>query len=229
MPKQIHVGPSWTEVIIATTLSVIIGVTLGAASLVLKPVFFVKELPKEPVAGAIYFIEGSKDGTKGRQYTAKRKAFAQGESVVVNEEEINLIIASVQPPAAPAAAPKPKPKPGEATEFSFDVETKVNPLNVRINNGLMQLAVPIKVSIFGAESTVVVLAQGTFVKGDNGFVFEPSASWAGSCPLDRLPIVNSMVFKKFIGAQPVPDDIAASWAKLVGAHVEGSTLKLVMP
>ena len=228
MPKKIHVGPSWTEVILATSLSIALGITLGAAFLVLKPVLIVKELPKEPVAEAIYYIEGSKDGTKGRQFPAKRKAFAQGESVVLNEEELNLLVASLQPAAAPAA-PKPKPKPGEKTDLSFNAEAKVNPVNFRMHNSLMQIAVPVKVSVMGVESTIVILAKGTFVKHDSGFGFEPSTFWAGSCPLDRLPIVNSMVFNKFIGSQPVPEDIAASWARLAGVHVEGSTLKLVMP
>src|SRR5258708_6611575 len=135
MPKKPQVGPSWTEVILAAILGVAFGVVLGAAALVLKPVAIVRELPKETVADEIYYIEGTHDGVKGGQYVAKHRAFAKGESVTVNEDELNLFVASIQPKPVPAA-PKPKLKPGEKAPVPMTAETKVSPPNFRLRDGL---------------------------------------------------------------------------------------------
>ena len=106
--RAVH-GPGWAEVILGAVLSAVLGVVLGAALLILKPIVVVKELPKEPVAGAVYYVEGSRDTAKAKQALAKRKAFAQGQSVTVTEDEINSLAA----PAAAAPATPPPPKKGE--------------------------------------------------------------------------------------------------------------------
>lgn len=231
MPRQISVGPSWTEVFLGALLSLVLGVTFGAAFLVLKPAVLLKQPLKEGErkANTIYYMEGSRDGSKAREAEAKRKSFVQGSSVVVTEEHLNLSIPTTKAaaPAAPAA-PAPKGKEGEKVEPPAATAVLAPP-NLRIRDNLLQIATPVKVSVFGVESTIMVLARGTFVKEDSGFVFAPETISAGSCPLDRLPVVKNLVYNKFIRAQPVPDDIAAAWPKLVGVHVEGSELKLVMP
>lgn len=78
-------GPSWVEVILGAVLSLVLGGLLATVYLVIKPVQTVKEMPKEKdiVRGAIYYIEGSNDATKGKQWTRKRQQLAAGESVVL--------------------------------------------------------------------------------------------------------------------------------------------------
>lgn len=226
MPKQIQVGPSWTEVFLGAALSLVLGVVLGAAYLVLKPAVVLRGPLKEEdrKAETIYYTEGTRDGSKGRQSEAKRKLFAQGSSVTVIEDEINLAVPTVKAtsPASPSAKGGEKPDSPAATAV-------VAPPNFRIRDGVVQLASPVKVSVLGVDSTVVVLARGTFVKKSSGWGFEPTSISAGSCPLDRLPGVKTLVFNKFFGSQPVPADIAASWAKLVAVQIEGNELKLTMP
>lgn len=226
MPRQIPLGPSWTEVFIGAFLSLAMGVTLGAAYLVLKPAVPLRGPLKEEdrKLQTIYYTEGSRDGTKGRQAESKRKLFAQGRSVTVTEDEINL---AIPPPKAPVA-PMPKTKPGEKAEPPAATAV-VAPPNFRIRDGAVQLATPVKVSVFGVDANIVVLARGNFVKKSSGFVFAPNSISAGSCPLDRIPIVKTLVYNKFMGSQPVPEDIAAAWGKLVAVQVEGNALKLTMP
>ncbi|HEX2853147.1 MAG TPA: hypothetical protein VHO24_07915 [Opitutaceae bacterium] len=228
MPKQLPVGPSWTEVFLGAFLSLVIGATLGAAYLVLKPAVLLRGPLKEEErkAETIYYTEGSRDGNKGRQGESKRKLFAQGSSVTVNEDEINLAIPPAKAPAPPAPVPGAKPGEKPAAPAATAV---VAPPNVRIREGVVQISTPIKVSVFGFDSNVVVLARGGFVKKSSGWVFEPDTISAGSCPLDRLPVVKTLVFNKFIGSQPVPEDIATSWAKLAAVSVQGNELKLTMP
>src|SRR3954470_1158680 len=104
MSKTIRVGPSWTEVFLGAFLSLALGIVLGALSLMLRPVVTVKELPKEAdrQPGAVYYFEGSRDGTKAASAEAKRKNFAAGQSVSFNEDELNIL-------AAPKGTPAPSP------------------------------------------------------------------------------------------------------------------------
>jgi hypothetical protein len=198
--------------------------------LMLRPVVIVKELPKEAdqQANAVYYIEGSRDGSKGRLGEAKRKDFAAGKSVAVNEDELNLLAAANSTPPPPPA-PKPKPKPGETPLPPMTADAQVMPPIFRIRDNVMQIAVPTKINVMGLEQKVTLLAKGDFTREDGKFVFVPSSITMGSCPLDRLPYAKDYALKKLLGAQPFPEDIAASWSKLVAVHVEGNELKLTMP
>jgi hypothetical protein len=103
------------------------------------------------------------------------------------------------------------------------------PPNFRIREGVMQVSVPVKVSVLGMDQNVVLVTRGDFARDDGRFVFVPASMTLGSCQMDRLPYINAFVFKKFVGAQSVPEDIATAWAKVIGVHVEANELKLTMP
>ena len=231
--------PSWTEVTLGAVLSVALGAVIGAVLLIVRPVTTVKELPKEAdrVAGAVYYVEGSRDSGKARQAPAKRKQFAQGATVAVTEDEINSFIA-----VAPTPAPSAKPKAGEkakagdkaapapaAAAPSGDMLTPGSP-NFRIREGVVQIGVPVTINLFGViEHKVVVVAHGAFAKKGDTFAFDASTLYVGSCPMQRLPFAASYVEKKVLGALPVPEDIAAAWPKLADVKAEGNTLTLAMP
>ena len=91
-------GPGWVEVFFGAALSLLLGVVFAVAFLVFKPVTTVKELPKEPEKNTVYFLEGSRETSKTRQVTAKRTQMAQGQSVVLNHDELNTL---VMPPKVP--------------------------------------------------------------------------------------------------------------------------------
>ncbi len=234
MSKKIDLtphAPGWGEVILGAALSVALGATLGALGLVFKPTVTVRELPKEPVAGVTYFIEGSRDTNKGKQAAAKRKAFAQGATGVfsITEDDLNTLIGPAKPAAAPA-----KPKPGEKAAPAPTVAAPEEFLtagtpNFRIRAGVVQIGFPVTISALGAQFSVVVQAQGTFVKNGNTFGFEPDSLLVGSCPVQRLPYASTYVRKKFLASQTVAEDIAAAWPKLASITVDGNALKLTMP
>jgi hypothetical protein len=230
MPKPIRVGPSWTEVFLGASLSLALGIVLGALSLILRPVVAVKELPKEAdrLRGAVYYIEGSRDGNKGRLAETKRKNFVAGQSVAVNEDDLNLLAMPKIAPTPPPA-PKPKAKPGETPLPPMTADAKVLPPNFRIRDGVMQISVATKISVAGFDQNVVLLAKGDFTRQDGKFVFLPASVTMGSCPMDRLPFARGFALKKLLASQTFPEDVAASWDKLVAVHVEGSELKLTMP
>ncbi|MCX6956234.1 MAG: hypothetical protein NTV51_29215 [Verrucomicrobia bacterium] len=229
MDRKPH-EPGWGEVILGAALSVVIGVVLGAVALVFKPVETVKELPKEPVPGQTYFIEGSRDSSKAKQATAKRKAFALGSSGTLSivEDELNSLAGPATPAPVPAAKPKAgdKAAPAAPSAPSGDALSAGTP-NFRIRGGVVQIGFPVTIGLL--DTKVVVQAQGMFAKRGNVFVFEPETLTVGSCPVQRLPYASTYVTKKFLASQTVAEDIAAAWPKVSAIAVEGNVLKLTMP
>ncbi len=220
-------GPSWFEVIFGAFLSVVIGLVLAVVYLVAKPVTTVKELPKEPVPGMVYYIEGSKDATKGRSWVAKRQQLVAGMSVQVTEEEINAAIAGVN-------APAPKKPGAKAEEPAPEAEAKPGPFqagapNFRIRDSVVQISTPVTVNALDLGLNVLVHARGTFEKQGDRFVFTPKTLLVGSCPVEKIPGAATYVLRQFLGAQAIPEDIAGAWAKLANVSVEGALLKLEAP
>ena len=220
-------GPSLTEVILGATLSVALGVALGVLHLMLTPVVTVKQIPKDAVAHAVYYIPGTRGGTSASLVDTKRKAFIAGGSVTVSEDELNILVSSM--PAAAPAKPKAAAPGSKAAALATAGFFAPGAPNFRLRGGEMQVAVPVKLSAFGLEHTVHAQTRGTFVKHDESFVFDPTKLWIGACPVDRLPGMTRFVTRKILLARPVPTDIALAWDKLADVAIVGSSLKLTMP
>jgi hypothetical protein len=208
-------GPSWTEVLLGAALSIVLGVALGATHLVLKPVKSVRELPKEIAANTVYFIEGSKDSSKGRGWLLKRQAILQAQAVDLTEEELNTAIATpTEKPKADAAPAAP----------AADAMLSPGALNFRIAEGQLQMAIPVKISLL--DTTLIVQAKGSFEHKGDGFRFVPSQFYVGSCPVQRLPIVQGLLLKRLYEGMKAPEDLSAAWAKLSEMNLAGRVLKL---
>lgn len=228
-------GPGWIEVILGALLSLILGVIVGVALLVARPVITAKDTPKEADRDpkAVYYVQGARDPSKSRSALAKRKAFGEGQSVSLAEDELNALAAlSPNVLASPGAeSPPPAPKKADATKPAESAAPTVSSgvLNFRIREGKLQVSVPVTLDVLGLTSKVMVQANGIFVKEDNGYVFEPETIHVGSLPLHRLPLATGYGREKLLSSMPIPADIAASWAKLASVSIEGNTLKLTMP
>lgn len=223
--RAVH-GPGWGEVILGALLSLVLGVALGVTFLVLKPVAQVKELPKEEEQkpNTVYYIEGSRDSSKARQALAKRKAFVEGQSITVTEDEINSLVPAAK--AAMAAAPGAKkdaaPAPAEAESDRF----AVGMANFRIRDGMVQIGAPVTVNVMGVSQKLIVQGRGGIEKRGDLFVFNPNEIYLGSCPVHRLPFVAGYVEKKFLEAQTIPEDVATAWKNLSDVSIEGNAVKL---
>lgn len=222
--RAVH-GPTWTEVILGALLSLILGAVLGALLLVFRPVTVARELPKEPEKRAVYYIEGSREAGPGREAPAKRKAFLAGQSVTVNEAEINALIGASRVDAEKKGGEKPKD--GKAAEAAGGGAFVVGAPVVRIANGEFQVGAPVTIDLLGHK--IIAQARGGFEKDGQVFVFKPTEIYLGSCPLQRLPLLSGMLRSKFVAAQPIPEDIMEAWQKLAAVSVQGKTLKLTMP
>lgn len=237
-------GPSWFEVIFGAMLSVALGAVLGVALLAFGPVTVVKELPatEERVAGATYFVQGSRDTNKARSAADRRKSFLEGQSVSVTEDELNVLAGppvafaapkpvapkAGTPPAQKAPAPAPPPAPAKPGDKGDEEMLTLGTPNFRLHEEKFQIGVPVTVNALGLGKKIVVQADGTFVKRGELFAYASTEIFVGACPVHRVPYLADFAREKLL-AQKIPDEVAASWAKLASVKVEGKTLRLKMP
>jgi hypothetical protein len=224
-------GPSTTEVALGAILGLAAGLLAACVYLVFKPVLQVKEMPKDKdvVRGAVYFIPGSDNGTKGKSYVAKQKALVGGAAVELTEDELNAWSTATfgaQPkPATPAPA---APAKGAAADPGYEGIFNPGPPNFRIVHGNLQIGLKCVLNWYGLTHEVTVLAIGTFAHEGDDVVFVPQQVFLGSCPLHLIPKLAPPLMAHLVSKKKVPDEIKSAWAKVNHATIEGSTLKLTM-
>lgn len=211
-------GPSTFEVALGAVLGLLLGIVLAAVYLVMKPVQTVKEMPKEPQKGAVYYLAGKVDPNRGRGWQAKQNTFVAGGSVAVTEEELNAWAASLGGvPAAPGAQP--------AAPAPADGFLSASGLNFRISGDRLQIAQKVTFNYFGLAKEVQLIATGGFAPGGDGFVFRADSLYLGSCPAHALPGVGGPLARALAARAKVPDDFRSAWAKLDAVGVEDNLLK----
>jgi hypothetical protein len=225
-------GPSWTEVILGAILSFGLGICLAIVFLILKPVSVVKELPKEDkiVRNMEYFIQGSRDSTKGRGVDAKLKDLTAGKSVTLTEDELNSMFGSKAPAPVPAPkAPAKTPAKAGAKPEEPPPMTASSAPNFRIVGDKLQIGLPTTIDLLGVNQSLFVVATGTFSHSNGKVSYDISDFRVGSLPASKLPYIQGAVTKKILTAQNFPEELTSIWDKLASITIEGNALKLNMP
>lgn len=211
-------GPSMTEVVLGAILSLLLGGALAAVYLITKPVQTVRELPREPVPGVVYYLEGSRDSSvRGRNWQSKQQQLLAGRPIALIEDELNTAIAGLR-----SAPPK---KGAEEPEAKKEMLSAGTP-NLRIHDGVLQVAVPVSLNTFDLGLSALVQARGTFEKSGDRHVFVPAALLVGSCRVEKLPFIADLVLGKIHAALNVPEDLATAWGKLAEVKIDGAQLQL---
>jgi hypothetical protein len=222
-------GPGLAEVVLGAAFSVFLGAGLALGYLLLKPAWSGKDLPRAP-SGTIFYVEGSRDSSYSKQWQRKRQLFIEGNSVALNEDELNAWMMAVTTPPEPE-----RPVAGaKFTQVAAPPSTgffQLNTPNFRIREGVLQVGSKgaLNLELVGLKRQVIIQAAGKFEKGDGGFVLVPDRFYVGSFPLHRLPGLSSQVLGIILGKMQIPEDLRAAWKKLANVTVEGNTLKLTMP
>jgi hypothetical protein len=127
-------GPTVYEITFGVVLSCLLGAVLAVAFLVFKPAQVVEEMPKEDerLQGVTYYVAGTADATRGKQWMRKRQMLLESTAgeIVFTEDDLNTWLLHDTPQgkkamekaakaaaAAEAAAKqpaKPAPKPAKA-------------------------------------------------------------------------------------------------------------------
>jgi hypothetical protein len=218
-------GPSMLEVAFGAILGLIAGVLACCVYLVFKPVQTVRELPKEPVKGVVYFLPGNESSGKARDWQNKQKRFLAGGSIKVNEEELNAWGASLAAPAAPAKdakAGEPAPAAPGGAFFSAGAP------NFKIMGEKLQVGFKCKVDYFGLGTEVQVVALGQFEKSGDHVEFDAESVTFGSCPLDRVPLVGHILIAKLGGLHKVSDEWKAAWTKVSEAAIAANAVNVTI-
>lgn len=221
-------GPRLIEVVLGALLSLILGAALAFVFLVMKPVT-TKEPPKDNPDRTVYFVEGTKDPERGKQWLRKRQLFTEGSSVVLNEDELNAWITAGTTPAPE------KPAPGQSPVLSSPPAPtgmlQMSAPNFRIRDGVLQVSShgTLYIEMFSFKCPLVVQASGRFAKRQGAFVFAPDRFYIGSFPVHRLPGASDVVIDRILARQKIPSDIGTAWKNLADVSLDGKTLKLSMP
>jgi len=234
-------GPSLFEVTLGAVLSVLLGAVGAVAYLVFKPVEIVKPLPKEEerIAGQVYFVEGSKETGKAKQWRTKRKQLAEGMPGEISfiEDELNAWFAPEVVAAKPAKPAKPGPgKPAEpAVEEPVPVPDELVTFShpsFRIADSSMQIscsAVFNPLAMVTLNVPIIVQANGGFEKRGDQYVYAPKTLMLGSLALHRVPGATSYLMKKAMETQALPEAGLAAWKKVENVTLDGRVLKVVVP
>jgi len=228
-------GPSTVEVALGAVLGLVAGLLVACVYLVFKPVLSVKEMPKEPVRGAVYFIPGSEATPKAKALAAKQKTFIAGGSVDLIEDELNAWSAATFG-AAPAAPKAPAPKPGakgeapkaEAPATNYDGVLNPDRPNFKIKDGTLTIGFKCVLNWYGLTHEVIVLTTGTIQPSGDDFVYVPTTLFLGSCPVHLIPGAAKPLWEHLVGKKKAPDEIKSAWAKATEVTLDGSTLKITM-
>jgi hypothetical protein len=226
--KALH-GPSLAEVVLGVVLSLVLGAALAFAYLVLKPVAIAKEIPKARIAGTVYYVEGTRDSDRGKQWMRKKQLFLEGSSVVLNEDELNAWISAGTKPAPEKGEPAAKPNPSLPAPPGAMLQMDVP--NFRIRNGVLQIGTKgtLNLELFGFKRALVVQASGRFVKRGGEFVFTADEFYVGSFPMHKFLEADNPVLAHIVSNQKIPEEYTVAWKKLADVSIEGNTLKLAMP
>jgi len=210
-------GPGVTEVTLGALLSLVLGGALALVYLAWKPVETVKEVPAEPAAGLVYYVPGSTNATKGRQYLRKRQLLVEGSSgevINLSEEELNAWIGSSR--ANPDGA-------GQGGLVS------PQSINFRIQDGVFQVGLPCTVSLFGVNRPIILQARGGFTSDGESHVFSPEEVHVGSLAAHRVPGLTALVRSRLFDLERIPEDLRTAWNQLERVEVTGDQLVLTLP
>jgi hypothetical protein len=222
-------GPSTTEVALGAILGLAAGLLCACVYLVFKPVLQVKEMPKDKdvVRGAVYYIPGSDNGTKGRAYSAKQKTLISGTGVELTEDELNAWSAATFGAGSKPAA-KPAGKEGADAGGGYDGIFNPGTPNFKIVGGNLQIGTKCVLNWYGLTKEVTVFTVGSFARSGEDVVFVPQQVFLGSCPVHLLPKLADPLIGHLVGRKKVPDEIKSAWAKVNSATIDGGLLKLTM-
>jgi hypothetical protein len=215
--RALH-GPGPFEIILGVVFSITLGIALAWLHLMFKPVPVVTKPPEGAAPGEVYFLEGSANSGKARQWVRKRQMLAEGNGadVTLTEDELNAWMASATPKAQAAAG---------ATPGLFTPDR----INVRIQAGVLQVGVTGKVSALGLTRDLVVQTRGKFVPGPAGFEFTADEFYIGALPVHLIPGLTHEIIHRVVAAQDLSEDLKTAWKQMKLVAVEENVLRLTLP
>ena len=97
----------------------------------------------------------------------------------------------------------------------------------RINEGQIQVGVPVELNGIGDNFRIILQAKGDFQPGADGVNrFKASTLYLGSCRIPNFQHLSASVSGGLAKAMGVPEDVLTAWSSLSEVVVDGDTIKL---
>lgn len=210
-------------------IAALCGCALAVAHLIFKPVETAMSLPPahQRDASRVYYIPGSRDSAKGSQWVRKRRqilAAAPGE-ITLTEDELNAWF------SASTHVRQARKSSRAAGEF-----VEIGQPDFRIADGLMQIATPATLRLWGSNLPLVVQLRGNFARTspppDTGLpdvvMYVPQEIFAGALPLHRIPGAADFLANYILESQTLPGEAIAAWRKIARAEIAGRELRITI-
>jgi hypothetical protein len=210
--------PGVVGIIFGAGLSLALGCLLGLVHLAAKPVEVVSSLPKEPVEGAVYFVQGA----PGSSSVTWERKFTQVETgsgeVGFGESDLNAwsTVTFVEPKTEAGKEPP-----------SFSIVA--GRPNFRLVGTELQIGAINKFNLFGTEVPLVTQVRGAWVKSRDAWTLRPSESMLGGLPLHRVPALEALVAKHFGVKEAIPEKAKSILSRASQISVAGGELVVRMP
>ncbi len=210
--------PGLVAILVSAVFSLLFGVVLAALSLVFKPVEVVKNPPKEPEAGRIYYVAGEAGRVGAKTWESKGAALSAAESgtYLLSEADLNGW-ATARFEQAPAP---------EGTPLALVAGVP----NFRVDGDTLQAGAQNKLLVSGMEIPLIVQFSGGFEQsGAGGWTFVPQTGYLGSLPLHKAPGVMEAVMRALGGAGEGTEEVAKILARAKTVTVVSSNVVVAMP
>lgn len=182
-----------------------------------KPVEVVRALPKEPLEGVRYYVEG----TPGGGATWERKAAmveAGGGETSFTESELN----------AWSEASFTTVKVDEADKADTAMIIAGKP-NFRIAGASLQVGLVNDLLFFGSERKLVLQSKGSFTRKADGWAYVPEEIFLGGLPLHKMPALADVLISRFSPPGQMPESVKKVLAQATAIVVTKDSVTVAMP
>ncbi len=210
-------SPGLFEILFGLVLSLVLGALLAVIFYISKPVEVVTVLPKEPVEGVRYYVEG----VAGSGSTWERKAAmveAGGGEISFTEAELN----------AWSNASFETAKVDEASKADTAMLIMGKP-NFRIDGNSLQVGLVNQLVFFGTEKKLVLQAKGSFTRKANGWAYVPDEIYLGGLPLHKIPALADVLTSRLTPAAQIPASVKKVLAQATAIVVTKDAVAVGMP
>ena len=213
-------SPGVIGVFFGATLSIALGALLAVVHLASQPVEVVKARPKEPAAGARYYVLGAAGGTAGKSWEVKRETLAAGVAgaVTFTEAELNAWSEASFEPAKVDDAKK-----------NESVMIIAGTPNFRVDGSDLRVGQVNTMNFFGSEAPLVLQARGTFAKDGSSWRYVPSEVLLGAFPLHKIPALVPAVAARFGMPATTPVEVEKVLKGANEIAVRDGALVIAMP
>jgi hypothetical protein len=210
-------APGLVGVISGALCSLVLGMLLAGIYLIFKPVEIVSNVPKEPVAGVRYFVQGGGAAAAGTGWERKQEALASGLGAVgLGEGDLNAWAQAAYPVDPEVQTAK------QEARFLLVPGTP----NFRLVGEELQVGVVAELTCFGFVHDLVLQAQGGFESDGAGWRYAPKKVYFGCFPVHRFPVLMASLAARLKAEGTLPPEVGLVLRRAASLTIKADELSV---